>query len=120
MIRHTEYKRGSGLIHPVDMEAGAKLRDARNAIGMSQEKLAEKSGITFQQVQKYEKGKNRMSLSRLWQFCEILDVSPAYFFPVGNDNHDGKLMARITELEAVIDSVQMTTQKAVKGRRKAA
>lgn len=65
---------------PLDGHIGQRLRQRRTLIGMSQEKLAEAVGLTFQQIQKYEKGTNRIGASRLWQFCRILDVPPAYFF----------------------------------------
>lgn len=120
MIRHTEYKRGSGRIHPIDAEAGQKLRDARAVANMSQEQLAEKSGITFQQIQKYERGKNRMSLSRLWQFCEILGLSPSYFFPEGGKSQDGKLIARIVQLEAAVEVIDITAKRVKKTRARAA
>mgnify|MGYP000098867945 CR=1 FL=1 len=66
--------------NPVDVYVGAKLKARRNLIGITQENLAEASGITFQQVQKYEKGRNRLSASRLFQFARVLDVPVSYFF----------------------------------------
>ena len=58
----------------IDREGGKRLRALREEAGMSQTALAERAGITFQQVQKYENGANRVSISRLIQFCEALDV----------------------------------------------
>ena len=66
--------------NPVDVFVGQRLKSRRNLIGITQENLAEASGITFQQVQKYEKGRNRLSASRLFQFARVLDVPVAYFF----------------------------------------
>ncbi|MDD3020090.1 MAG: helix-turn-helix transcriptional regulator [Alphaproteobacteria bacterium] len=66
--------------NPVDVYVGQKLRSRRNLIGITQENLAEAAGITFQQVQKYEKGRNRLSASRLYQFSRVLEVPVAYFF----------------------------------------
>ncbi|HOO50159.1 MAG TPA: helix-turn-helix transcriptional regulator [Alphaproteobacteria bacterium] len=66
--------------NPVDVFVGQKLRSRRNLIGITQENLAEAAGITFQQVQKYEKGRNRLSASRLFQFSRVLDVPVSYFF----------------------------------------
>ncbi len=66
--------------NPVDLYVGQKLKARRNLIGITQEVLAEATGITFQQVQKYEKGRNRLSASRLFQFSRVLDVPVAYFF----------------------------------------
>lgn len=64
----------------VDVQAGARLRARRRHSGLSQTKLAEQIGVTFQQVQKYEKGKNRMGSSRLQQLAHILEVPVSYFF----------------------------------------
>ena len=61
----------------IDREVGTRLRALREEAGMSQTALGERSGITFQQVQKYENGLNRVSISRLIQFCEALDVPPS-------------------------------------------
>ena len=66
--------------NPVDVYVGQKLKARRTLIGMTQEKLAEATGITFQQVQKYEKGRNRLSASRLFQFSRVLNIPVAYFF----------------------------------------
>jgi transcriptional regulator with XRE-family HTH domain len=66
--------------HPVDISVGNRLRGRRILMGMSQERLGDELGITFQQVQKYEKGANRVSASRLADISQILDVSPGYFF----------------------------------------
>ena len=65
---------------PVDVYVGAKVRARRLELGMSQEKLGVAIGLTFQQVQKYEKGRNRIGSSRLVQIANALDVPPAYFF----------------------------------------
>ncbi len=64
----------------VDTRIGMRLRVRRMLIGMSQEKLGEQLGLTFQQVQKYEKGTNRISASRLFQAAHILGVRIDYFF----------------------------------------
>jgi transcriptional regulator with XRE-family HTH domain len=66
--------------NPIDKHVGSRLRMRRLMLGMSQEKLAEAFGLTFQQVQKYEKGANRMGASRLQQAAQILDVSVPFFF----------------------------------------
>ncbi|MEF2074843.1 helix-turn-helix domain-containing protein [Consotaella aegiceratis] len=67
-------------IDPVDTYVGSRLRLRRNSIGMSQGDLARQLGITFQQVQKYEKGTNRVSASRLHRISQVLDVPVSYFF----------------------------------------
>lgn len=66
--------------NPVDVHVGSRVRLRRMIIGMSQEKLGEKMGLTFQQIQKYEKGTNRIGASRLFQLSGILDVSIQFFF----------------------------------------
>ena len=65
----------------VDIEVGRRVRERRVLAGISQEKLGQALGVTFQQVQKYEKGTNRIGASRLQQIAEALGVAPAYFFP---------------------------------------
>ncbi len=65
---------------PVDAHIGQKIRTRRNLLGLSQTELADAAGITFQQIQKYEKGANRVGASRLQQFSEALGVPPSYFF----------------------------------------
>ena len=69
--------------NPTDKHVGARVRARRLALGMSQTKLADAIGLTFQQVQKYEKGANRMGSSRLTQIANILQVSESYFFEGG-------------------------------------
>ena len=66
--------------NPVDIHAGARLRTRRKEMGMSQTKLADAIGLTFQQVQKYEKGSNRMGSSRLMQLANVLKVPVTFFF----------------------------------------
>jgi len=66
--------------HPVDIQVGATLRFLRKASKISQSGLASKLGLTFQQVQKYERGTNRMSASKLYEAAEILGVPVARFF----------------------------------------
>lgn len=67
--------------HPVDIFVGNRLRLGRRMVNVSQEKLAENLGVTFQQVQKYENGTNRISASRLHLAARILDVPVSFFFP---------------------------------------
>jgi transcriptional regulator with XRE-family HTH domain len=73
--------RGAGRsTTPVDTHIGQKIRARRLFLGMNQTELADAAGITFQQVQKYENGTNRVGASRLQQFSETLGVPPSYFF----------------------------------------
>lgn len=66
--------------HPVDAHVGKRIRHRRWMIGMTQQQLADKVGIKFQQIQKYETGMNRVSASRLWDISDALGVSIAFFF----------------------------------------
>ena len=66
--------------NPIDIYVGARIRARRLMLGMSQTSLADRLGITFQQVQKYEKGTNRVGSSRLMAISEVLGVPVAYFF----------------------------------------
>ncbi len=74
------YGRGTGRPNPVDVYVGARVRLRRTLLGMSQEKLGEAMGLTFQQVQKYERGANIIGASRLFDLCRILDVPIGFFF----------------------------------------
>jgi transcriptional regulator with XRE-family HTH domain len=64
----------------VDAQVGARMRERRTLMGVSQEQLADALGLTFQQIQKYERGTNRLSASRLFQLARLLDVPVAWFF----------------------------------------
>ncbi len=74
------YGRGTGRPSPVDVHVGARVRQRRVLLGMSQTVLANALGLTFQQVQKYERGMNRISASRLYDLSRVLDVPIIYFF----------------------------------------
>lgn len=66
--------------HPVDVHVGKRVRHRRWMLGVTQQQLAERVGIKFQQIQKYETGMNRISASRLWDIAEALDVPISFFF----------------------------------------
>ena len=89
----------------VDVHVGSRLRMRRQLVGMSQEKLGELLGITFQQVQKYEKGANRISASRLYFAAKILAIPVQFFFEdlPGVDEHGG--MGEQREEDAVLSSL---------------
>jgi transcriptional regulator with XRE-family HTH domain len=70
----------TGRPHPIDLHVGQRVRMRRTLMGMSQEELGRRLGLTFQQVQKYEKGANRISASRLAEIAGILEVAPTFFF----------------------------------------
>ena len=69
-----------GFPNPVDVHVGARVRQRRMMMGMSQASLGEAIGLTFQQIQKYERGANRISASRLWGLAVALETPVAYFF----------------------------------------
>jgi transcriptional regulator with XRE-family HTH domain len=82
--------------NPVDRYVGSRVRMRRIMLGMSQEKLGEALGLTFQQVQKYEKGTNRVGASRIQQIAEILQVPVSFLFeggPSGMANAEGSTEA---------------------------
>jgi transcriptional regulator with XRE-family HTH domain len=87
-----KYGRGTGVPNPIDVHVGGRIRMRRLLLGMNQETLANALGLTFQQVQKYEGGANRVSASRLSAMAEILGVPISYFF--------GDLQPDDTELSA--------------------
>ena len=72
--------RGTGIPSPVDVHVGARMRQCRTLLGMSQTTLGDGLGLTFQQVQKYESGANRIGASRLFDLSWVLDVPVEYFF----------------------------------------
>lgn len=69
-----------GRASPIDAHVGARIRLRRTLMGMSQERLGEALGLTFQQVQKYERGVNRVGASRLFDLSRVLDVPISFFF----------------------------------------
>ena len=91
--------------HPVDIHVGSKLRAQRALFGLSQAGLAKKLGITFQQLQKYESGKNRMSAGRIWQASRTLGAPVSYFFEGLDDNADpaASILSTRAGLELVRD-----------------
>ena len=74
------YGHGTGMPHPVDVHVGRRVRTRRTLLGMSQTALGQAIGLTFQQIQKYERGTNRIGSSRLFDLCKALDVPITFFF----------------------------------------
>lgn len=72
--------KGPSRANPIDVHVGTRVRLRRMLLGMSQEKLGERLGLTFQQVQKYEKGVNRIGASRLFELANVLGVSVGFFY----------------------------------------
>jgi len=75
--------------HPVDRHVGLRIRMRRKELNISQERLAEALGLTFQQVQKYERAANRVSASKLWEIARALNTSIAYFYEGLTDDDQG-------------------------------
>ena len=75
--------------NPVDVHVGARVRLRRTLLGMTQEKLSRAIGLTFQQVQKYERGANRIGASRLYELSQVLDVPVSFFFDDLNIRENG-------------------------------
>jgi transcriptional regulator with XRE-family HTH domain len=73
-------EKGSRRANPIDLHVGSRVRLRRMLLGLSQEKLAERLGLTFQQVQKYEKGINRIGASRLFDLAQVLGVPVQFFY----------------------------------------
>lgn len=87
--------------NPIDIHVGSRIRLRRTMLGMSQEKLGESLGITFQQIQKYEKGTNRIGASRLQRISEILRVPVGFFFENGGS---GPIDGATNELNSFLSS----------------
>ncbi|BCH62285.1 helix-turn-helix transcriptional regulator [Agrobacterium vitis] len=91
MSNFEDMKRGPKVPNPVDIEVGERIKTRRRILGMSQGKLAEALGVTFQQVQKYKKGKNRVGASRLQNVATIFGVPFSYFFPDQSSGTEGDI-----------------------------
>ena len=89
-----------GVSNPVDIHVGQRLRLRRTLLGLSQEKLGDAVGLTFQQIQKYERGANRIGASRLYLFSRILEVPVSYFFDDMADEiqtHEGQMAVGLSD-----------------------
>lgn len=87
-----------------DIHVGSRIRLRRVMLGLSQEKLGDGLGITFQQVQKYEKGTNRVGASRLQHISELLDVHISYFFEGGPEASEDRALAAPSVLSQFMNS----------------
>jgi len=88
--------------HPVDVHVGKRVRHRRWMVGMTQQQLAEKVGIKFQQIQKYETGMNRVSASRLWDISYALGVPVSFFFDGLSEAEDAAGASQETTLPSDI------------------
>lgn len=97
--------------HQVDVHVGKRVRHRRWLVGMTQQQLAEKVGIKFQQIQKYETGANRISASRLWDIAEALEVPVSFFFegleePQKEDSEKSRVPADLLGDKEALDLVR--------------
>ncbi len=107
----------SQKLRDLDQEIGKRIRVARTLVGMSQTQLGEALGVSFQQVQKYERGANRVSGSSLWNIAEQLDQPLHFFFPPSEDGGKNDPLEPLAELRnlkandalAVLKSLDETT-----------
>ncbi len=104
----------SGRPNPIDVHVGGRVRLRRTLLGMSQEKLGEAIGLTFQQVQKYERGANRIGASRLFDLSRVLDVPVSFFFDDMTDETAGqspRLIGNLMEEPAPFEHDPMTKRE---------
>lgn len=105
------------MAQPVDVQVGQHIRVLRYKLGMTQQDLATKLGVSFQQLQKYEKGLNRVSASRLADIATALGVNPGYFFndsqelPANEDPKLGKLIGIYSKLSVKKQDALLTMAK---------
>ena len=92
------------MTHAVDVRVGKRLRHRRWMIGMTQQQLADKVGLRFQQIQKYETGLNRIAASRLWEIAQALEVPVSFFFEGFDTNQH---QASEEDIRADKDAVQL-------------
>lgn len=90
--------------NPVDLHVGSRIRLRRKVLGVSQESLASDLGLTFQQIQKYERGSNRVSASKLYEIARSLQTTTSYFFDGFADPQSGKPQSpEFAEEKAAVD-----------------
>ncbi len=100
---------GDGGPDPVDVHVGARIRMRRRFLGMSQQTLADALGLTFQQVQKYERGANRVSASKLWEIGRALGAPVSYFFD-GLPDTSGTRSASAADQDRQVHDFLMTDE----------
>lgn len=101
--------------HPVDIHVGKRLRLRRTILGLSQEAVGRAIGITFQQIQKYERGVNRMSASRMHDFAKAMDVPIHFFFEglstAGNEAEEGAVSGFAEESSPAFDYEKISSRE---------
>jgi transcriptional regulator with XRE-family HTH domain len=104
----------SGKPNPIDVHVGGRVRLRRTLLGMSQEKLGEALGLTFQQVQKYERGANRVGASRLFDLSRVLDVPVSFFFDDMSEEVEAlspRLISGLSEEPMAFDADPLTKRE---------
>ena len=104
----------AGKPNPIDVHVGGRVRLRRTLLGMSQEKLGEALGLTFQQVQKYERGANRVGASRLFDLSLVLDVPVSFFVDDMSEEVEAlspRLISGLAEEPATFDADPMTKRE---------
>ncbi len=94
--------------NPVDVHVGTRVRLRRQVLKMSQEKLGDQLGVTFQQVQKYERGSNRVGASRLWKISQVLDVPINFFFDGLSENYAKGQFSEDDQMPIVYEFINST------------
>lgn len=102
------------MSHPVDAHVGRKLKQIRTLKRLSQTDVARQLGLSFQQIQKYEIGSNRVAASRLFELAQIFDVTPSYFFEGLHDNENAA-PKRDPGME-IVSALASITDDAIKSR----
>ena len=100
-----------GTPNPVDIYVGSRVRLRRTLLGLSQEKLGAALGLTFQQVQKYESGANRISASRLYEFGDVLSVPISYFFDGLSEDEGDPVPVDKPEADALLQDFRSLVNK---------
>jgi transcriptional regulator with XRE-family HTH domain len=103
------------MAHPVDVHVGRRLKEIRTKNKLSQTDVAQRLGLSFQQVQKYEIGSNRIAASRLFELAQIFDTSPAYFFEGLHEAAHGGMPQHDSGAE-IINALAAIKDDAVKSR----
>jgi transcriptional regulator with XRE-family HTH domain len=104
VFRNADMMENKKKPNPIDIHVGSRIRLRRTMLGMSQEKLGESLGITFQQIQKYEKGTNRVGASRLQNISGILNVPVSFFFEdAPGENTSASGLAEASSSNYVVD-----------------
>lgn len=103
------------MAHPVDVHVGQKLKKIRTLRKFSQTDVAHRLGLSFQQIQKYEIGSNRIAASRLFELAQIFDLSPAYFFEGLHEGATGNAEPRDAGME-IVNALAAIEDETVKSR----